>query len=131
MTEEQKKQVEQVMEGWQVGYAYLYPSGGGNRKEFVFDMTADNIANFLGAHQFDAEKMILTDMADRMILDTIGGFIDHCPDQEKCEEIKKTLIPIQMGEEEAKDIVAVSRDLYDEYCAMEEQAVTEAEIAMM
>lgn len=131
MTEKQKKQVERVMDGWQAGYAYLEPMDGSARQEFVFDMTSENIANFIGAHQFDAGKITLTDMLDRKILDTCGGFIDHCPDQNRCEEIKKILIPIQIGETEAKDIVAVERGVFEEYCALEEQAVADAEITMM
>lgn len=61
-------------------------------------MTPEHIANFLGAHQFDAEKIILTDMPDRLILNTIGGFIDQCPDQDLCRQIISLLAPIQMAE---------------------------------
>lgn len=55
-----------------MGYAYLYPSDGGNRQEFVFDMTPENIANFIGGHLEDAEKIVLTDMLDRLILESKG-----------------------------------------------------------
>ena len=55
------------------GYAYIYPLDGGARQEYVLEMTPENIANFIGAHQYDAEKIILTDMLDNLILDTAGG----------------------------------------------------------
>ena len=42
------------------GYAYIYPLDGGARQEYVLEMTPENIANFIGAHQYDAEKIILT-----------------------------------------------------------------------
>lgn len=123
--------VQKAMDGFYVGYAYLYPSDGGNLQEFVFDMTPQNIGNFLGAHQYDAEKIILTDLVDRKILDTIGGFIDHCPNQDMLPEILKTLVPIQTCEVEAKEIPMVTRKLFDEYIAMEEEAVMQAEISML
>ena len=63
------------------GYAYIYPLDGGARQEYVLEMTPENIANFIGAHQYDAEKIILTDMLDNLILDTAGGFIMNCPDR--------------------------------------------------
>ena len=55
------------------GYAYIYPLDGGARQEYVLEMTPENIANFIGAHQYDAEKIILTEMLDNLILDTAGG----------------------------------------------------------
>ena len=69
------------------GYAYIYPLDGGARQEYVLEMTPENIANFIGAHQYDAEKIILTDMLDNLILDTAGGFIMNCPDQILCGRV--------------------------------------------
>lgn len=43
--------------------------------------------------------MSRTDMVDRLILDTYGGFINTCPDQKLCAEIIPYLAPIQMGGE--------------------------------
>lgn len=80
MDEKEKRIIEEEILGKDhAGYAYIYPYNG-DRQEYVFDMTPENIANFLGTHQFDAGKIILTDMIDRPILNTIGGFIDQCPD---------------------------------------------------
>lgn len=131
MKQEDIKKVEQATDGFYVGYAYLYPNDGSARQEYVFDMTPENIANFLGSHQFDAEKMILTDMMDRLILDTAGGFINNCPDQERCRNIVSLLAPIQMGEKEAAEFPMITRDMYEQYVAMEEQAVMETEIRML
>lgn len=83
---EKVEKVEQAIDGFNVGYAYLYPNDDSARQEYVFDMTPENIANFLGSHQFDAEKIVLTDMLDRLILDTTGGFINNCPNQELCKK---------------------------------------------
>lgn len=131
MKKEEMELVEQLLEKDKLGYAYLYPSNGEARKEFVFDMTAENIANFIGSHLYDAEKIILTDMADRLILDTTGCFINQCPNQALCQEIIPKLAPIQMGEEEPRDFLMANRSLVEEYFALEEAAVMEAEISMM
>ncbi len=131
MKQEDIEKVEQAIDGFNVGYAYLYPNDDSARQEYVFDMMPENIANFLGSHQFDAEKIVLTDMLDRLILDTTGGFINNCPNQELCKNIITLLAPIQIGEKEATEFPMVTRELYEQYIDMEEQAVMEAEIRML
>lgn len=131
MAEKEKSMVEKILDTERAGYAYFYPSDGGNRQEFFISTTPENIANFLGSHFYDAEKMIITDMVDRLILDTYGGFINTCPDQKLCAEIIPYLAPIQMGEKEAGEILMVTREESDMYFAAEDQAVTMAECQMM
>ena len=53
--------------------------------------------------------MIITDMVDRLILDTYGGFINTCPDQKLCSEIIPYLAPIQMGEKGSREILMVNQ----------------------
>ena len=131
MAEKEKSMVEKILDTERAGYAYFYPSDGGNRQEFFISTTPENMANFLGSHFYDAEKMIITDMVDRLILDTYGGFINTCPDQKLCAEIVPYLAPIQMGEKEAGEILMVTREESDMYFAAEDQAVTMAECQMM
>ena len=114
-----------------LGYAYLYPLDGGERKEFLFEMTPENIANFIGSHQWDTEKIILTDMLDRLLLETTGGFIFDCPDQNLCREINSHLVPVQMGEKSAGKVLSVDRKAAEEYFALEDEAVTMAGYGMM
>ncbi|MBS5388848.1 MAG: hypothetical protein KHY31_15920 [Clostridiales bacterium] len=130
MNQKEKQMVEQIMDTEAIGYAYLYPTGGGQRKEYLISTTPENLANFVGSHFMDAQQMIVTDMLDRLILDTTGGFLNRCPDQNLCREILKTLAPIQMGEAEPGEILAVGRDAADEYFREEDQAVTMAELSM-
>lgn len=122
--------MEKIMDTERIGYAYLYPLGGGARKEYVIVTTPENLANFIGSHFYDAEKMTVTDFLDRLIVNTCGGFLDSCPDQKLCGEIGKHLVPIQTGEKEAGEILAVDRAQADEYWAMEDAAVTVAEYRM-
>ena len=130
MDEKDQKIIEdEILGKAHAGYAYIYPLSG-DRQEYVFDMTPEHIANFLGAHQYDAEKIVLTDMLDRLILNTIGGFIDQCPDQDLCRRIVPLLAPIQMGETEAKEIPMVTMDSFNEYCNYEDETAAMAEYGM-
>lgn len=131
VAEKERSMVEKILDTERVGYAYFYPSDGGNRQEFFISTTPENMANFLGSHFYDAEKMIITDMVDRLILDTYGGFINTCPDQKLCAEIIPYLAPIQMGEKETGEILMVTKEESDMYFAAEDQAVTMAECQMM
>ncbi|MBR1853831.1 MAG: hypothetical protein IJ794_11945 [Lachnospiraceae bacterium] len=131
MAEVDRMMMDRILESENVGYAYLYPSGGGDRKNYFLSTTPENLANFLGSHQYDVVKMVITDICDRLILDTIGGFIDHCPDQGLCQAIIPYLAPIQMGEREAGEILAVRRAEAEAYFAAEDEAVTMAECRMM
>ena len=123
----EKSMIERIQDSERVGYAYFYPSDGGKRQEFYISTTPENLANFLGSHYLDAEKMVVTDIVDRLILDTIGGYINNCPDQELCCEIIPYLVPIQRGEKNAGEILMVTRDEADAYFMAEDEAVTMAE----
>lgn len=131
MTEKEKSMVEKILDTERAGYAHFYPSDRGSRQEFFISTTPENMANFLGSHFYDAKKMIITNMVDRLILDTCGGFINICPDQKLCAEIIPYLAPIQMGEKEAGEILMITREESDMYFAAEDEAVTMAECQMM
>lgn len=130
MNQKEKQMVERIMDTEAIGYAYLYPADGGQRKEYLISTTPENLANFVGSHFMDAQQMIVTDMMDRLILDTTGGFLNQCPNQNLCREILQSLAPIQMGEAEPGKILAVDRDTADEYFMEEDRAVTMAELSM-
>ena len=119
-----------IMDTERMGYAYVYPSDGKARKEYLIATTPENMANFVGSHFLDAQKMVITDFVDRLILDTCGGFIDTCPDQKPCMEINSHLAPIQMGEKEAGEILQLDRDQADAYFAAEDRAAAMAEYGM-
>ena len=132
MNQEKINAVKKMMmdSGGRLGYACVYPSIDGERKEFLFEMTPENIANFIGSHQRGTKKIILTDMLDRPILKTMKKFILDCPDQKLCREIMLFLAPIQRGKREAKPFPVISRDDYEEYCRLEDVEVTVEELGM-
>lgn len=131
MKKEDAEMMEKIFDTETIGYAYLYPADKGTRQEGVIAATPENLANYIGSHLHDAEKMIVTDMCDRLILDTYGGYINSCPDQNLCREINKYLSPVQMGDREAGKVLIVGRDAAEEYLGMEEEAVGMAECSMM
>lgn len=59
--------------------------------------------------------MVLTDPMDTLILDTIGYFIDHCPDKRLLEDVKKYLIPMQLEEIQPQDFFCPSADEVESY----------------
>lgn len=73
MTQKEIDMIDKIFDGENVGYAYVYSDGNRCSESFVFDMTPENIANFIRKHQTGVEKIELTDMLDRLILNTIGG----------------------------------------------------------
>lgn len=111
-----------------IGYVYGYDGG---RQAFCFENSTCNIANFIMLHREHIEKMILTDLADRLILNTFGEFINCCPDQELLQEILKDLIPMQMGEKEPTDILSASEEEFQTLLDERELNEMEAEIRML
>lgn len=80
---------------------YVYPHEG-YRSEYWFEESPSNIANFIMQHR-DAREIILTDTMDQKIPNTIGEFIDHCPDQELLQQILPLLIPMQKRETQSQE----------------------------
>lgn len=92
-----------------IGYVYGY---AGERQVFYFEKSPANIASFIMLHREHTDHMILTDSADRLILNTFGEFINRCPDQTFLQEVFKDLVPMQMGEKEPEDILVTSEMIF-------------------
>lgn len=122
----------ELMEDGNLGYACVYKKGdNGVHTDYMFKMTAENIANFIGKNAFDADKIIMTDMCDKLICESIyGGFIMNCPNQNLCRDIIPHLSAIQQGEAELKDFPIATRDEMEELWNAEEEAVMWAEFRM-
>lgn len=101
------------------GYVFPYE---GYRSEYWFEESPSNIANFIMQHR-DAREIILTDTMDRKILNTIGEFIDHCPDQELLQQILPHLIPMQEGKAQPQEFLVATDAQVEAYfsgrCEME------------
>jgi hypothetical protein len=90
-----------------IGYVYGLD---GECQEYYFEKSPFNIASFIMLKKKHADKMLLTDTMDRLLLDTFGEFINCCPDQRLLQEIAKELVPMQLGEKEPANIPNVSVD---------------------
>lgn len=130
LTAKDVQDMEAILRAGMVGYAYVYPRRGEIPDVYVFSMTPENIANFIGQHQADCSEMTLTDRMDITILTTFGGFIDKCPDREMLQNVLQYLVPIQMGETSPKDVPAVSIDTMDLYNEILEQTQSEMRMEM-
>ena len=96
------------------GYVYPYE---GYRSEYWFENSPSNIANFIMQHR-DAREIILTDTMDNLILNTMGEFIDRCPDQELLQQILPHLIPMQLGETEPQEFPSATDAEVEAYFEM-------------
>ena len=130
MTRREMQMVESVQDGWHVGYAYLYPINGSEKRAFLFDMVPENIASFNYRNQHEARKIEITDMLDRLIfnIDSNGG--SRCQSRDLCQKVARSLQAIVDGSEPA-EFAIVTRSVYDEYCWLEEKAVMDATIAAL
>jgi len=81
---------------------------------YVFENSPENIANFIGSRPM-ANWIIVTDLLDQGLVTTYGWFIDHCPDKALLGKITSVLVPIQMGEAEAKPVLCVTEDALNDY----------------
>lgn len=111
-----------------IGYVYGYD---GKRQAYYLENSPSNIANFIMLYNENVDKIILTDQADRLILNTIGEFINQCPDQEFLREVLKNLVPMQMGDKEPSEILTASEDEFEKLLYEEDQQVMETEYRMM
>jgi hypothetical protein len=103
----------------------------GTRQTFYFEESSANIANFIMLHQENTDHIILTDLADRFILDTFGEFINRCSDQTILQEVLKELVPMQTGEKNPIEIEEASEKEYHRLLFEEDQRITEMEIWML
>ena len=124
-----------IMDTERMGYAYVYPSDGGAmvegnpREEYLVATTPENLADFISSHR-DAQRITVTDIADRPLLDIGGGFINGSPGSGIRTKIINRLAQIQTGEIAAGEILQLDRKQADAYFAAEDRAVTMAEYGM-
>lgn len=100
----------------------------GTKQTFYFEKSPANIANFIMLHQENTDQIILTDMADHLILNTLGKFINRCPDKIFLQEVLKKLEPMQTGGKEPIGIMEVSEEEFQRLLFEEDQRITEKEL---
>lgn len=100
-----KIEIKKMLENKKIGYACVFAKDDGKHTDYMFPMTAKNIANFIESNKFAAEKIIIKDLRDYIICESVfGGFLSECPNLGLRNKIMKHLLPLQMGEKETKEI---------------------------
>lgn len=121
--------VNRIMDTGRMGYAYVYPSDGSAREEYLVSTTPENLADFISSHR-EAHRITVTDIADRSLLDISGGLINGNPGSGVRTKILNRLAKIQTGDKVAGEVLQIEKRLSDEYFAAEDRAVTMAEYGM-
>lgn len=75
---------------------YIYGDNGLHNGAMRLKKSLKNIAAFIVQNQQDK---VITDIADNLVVKTIGSFIDICPDKEFLSELMEELVPLQMSGE--------------------------------
>ena len=121
--------VNRIMDTGRMGYAYVYPSDGSAREEYLVSTTPENLADFISSHR-DTHRITVTDIADRPLLDISGGLVNGNPGSGVRTKILNRLAKIQTGDKAAGEVLQIEKRLSDEYFAAEDRAVTMAEYSM-
>ena len=129
MKSEDEQMLQRIMDIDTMGYACIYDSSG-KREEYLIALTAENLANLIGGKGGEAWQISVTDVLDHLMVDSRMETLGSCLAQRLCRKINQFLAPIQRGEKEAGEILAVSREAADEYFAAEEEAAILAECRM-
>lgn len=139
--------MEKIMDTERMGYAYVYPADGetigekhpigenhpmgerNSREEYLVATTPENLAGFIAIH-CDAQRITVTDIADRLLLDTSDGLIKGNPGPGIRTKVITLLSQVQAGEKETGEVLQLERQQSDAYFAAEDRAATMAEYGM-
>ena len=73
---------------------YVYRKDGMHSQPLLLDSSPENIAVFI-ARAASTPKLVITDMLDLLVINTIGNFIDKCENYNYLQEVLKYLLPLQ------------------------------------
>ena len=82
LTEEERKQLFQAIPGFDAGFLEVFPVDRYHSQQYILDLTVENIAGILRSWKGQSRKIIMTDMMDRVILETEGDNIIRCSNEE-------------------------------------------------
>ena len=128
-----REKLYKIIDQGNLGYACIFRIGeNGMHTDYMFNITSENIANLIEKYANEAEKIIITDICDQFVCESIyGGILSNCPDQELCRDILKHLLPYQMAEKDPSDLLIATKEEMEELWNEEEQEVMRAEIRML
>ena len=94
-------------------------------------LTPENLANFIGARGYDAKKIVITDVLDRLIVNTCMGMLDVCRTRNYVGELLSIWRRSSWERRRLEIFGGGTQCVADEYFAMEDEAVTMAECQML
>lgn len=113
------KKLKKLFESETLVFGHVYTHEGYER--YYFEGNAEGIASFIMRHR-KAQKIVITTRLDQLILNTIGYFIDQCPDKVLLEQVKNVLLPMQYGSIKPKKISwATENEMEAYYDQLDEQ----------
>lgn len=109
----EKDDLERLSKNYNRVYGYVYHDKG--RSDYCFEEKAEYMASFIMMHS-GANRIIITDSMDCLILNTIGIYIDRCPDKDLLKAVLKTLIPMQLDSIQPMEFPCAEMSEFNEYC---------------
>ena len=82
MKSEDEQMIQRIMDTDTMGYASVYDSGSGKREEYLVALTAENLANLIGGKGGEARQITVTDVLDRLVVDSRRGDAGQLPGSE-------------------------------------------------
>lgn len=131
MREEDIRLVERVLDADSAGYACIYPGDGGESREYMLATTPENIALLLDSHMGMADRIVITDMLDRVVLEAAGATIKGCSRLKLQADIMDQMIAIQTGAGKAGEALMVDKELAQVYFDEEDKRMCMGEVSML
>ena len=131
MTQDDIEMIEKIMDSGKMGYAYLFPSDGGETKGYLVSIQPQNIAEFVNCYSQEGMRIIITDMAERPVIEVHGAKIEVCTDFKFGNIVTDKLNSGRNHGEQNTSLLAVPKETADQYFFAEDQAVTAIEAGML
>ena len=122
--------INDIMDSEAVGYACFYPKDKSEVKDFLISTTSENIACFIRNWIEQADKIVIIDIVERMIM-TINGEGIESSNKKLIDEVQNSLRTKASGEKQRDILLAIPRKISDQYFFEEDQTVTMMEIGVL
>ena len=131
MTQDDIEMIEKIMDSENMGYAYLYPADGGEMKSYLVSTRPRSIAAFINCYKQKNMRIVITDMAERPMIEVRGAKIEKCADSKLKNVLADILSSGRHCEKQREEALAVPKDAADQYFFEEDQAVAVMEAGML
>lgn len=131
MTQDDIEMIEKIMDSGRMGYAYLYPEDGRETKGYMVSTQPKRLADFVNCYSQKGMRIIITDMAERPVMEVHGTKIEVCTNLKLENFVANSLISGGNHVEQKASLLAVPKETADQYFFAEDQMVTAMETGML